>query len=172
MILASSERGQPRRRAQPAAGAQEASWRTGRENLPKPHRATRPRGAGGVLIVDDEPINRLVLHAMLEEHGLRVAEAASGEDALQMLAAERFDLILLDVRMPGIDGIEVLARLRRETGPSQDAPVVAVTGDTSRTVEEYRSLGFARVIAKPISFAAVEAAVRSHPRPAEPRSFR
>ncbi len=65
-----------------------------------------------VLVVDDEPHIRAVLRGYLEADGYRVLEAATGEQALDLLRRDPADLVLLDVMLPGIDGLEVLRRLR------------------------------------------------------------
>jgi CheY-like chemotaxis protein len=65
-----------------------------------------------VLIVDDEPAIRRALRPPLLELGFQVAEASRGEEALQMLRAAVYDVVLLDVNMPGIGGVETLRRIR------------------------------------------------------------
>ncbi|HVM40286.1 MAG TPA: response regulator, partial [Acidimicrobiia bacterium] len=67
-----------------------------------------------ILVVDDEPDPRLVVRIALEGEGHDVIEAASGEEALEVLNTEHVELVLLDIRMPGIDGWEVLRRLKAE----------------------------------------------------------
>lgn len=104
-----------------------------------------------VLIVDDEPVNRLVLLAMLEGFGATVVEAANGFEALNALKRDAYDLLLLDIHMPELSGIEVAARVRAEPGPNREIPIVAVTGDTSRTLNEYLTLGFDGLVEKPIT---------------------
>lgn len=87
---------------------------------------------GAVLIVDDEPDVRLVARVILEAVGYDVHEAESGEAALAALGDGYLpDVMLLDVRMPGIDGWEVLRRLRSEPGHLSDLPVVVFTADIS-----------------------------------------
>ncbi len=76
-----------------------------------------------VLVVDDEPHIRAVLRGYLEADGYRVLESASGEDAIDVVRREPPELVLLDVMLPGIDGLEVLRRLRTWT----QVPVVLVT---------------------------------------------
>lgn len=93
-----------------------------------------------VLVVDDRGVNRAVGLAMLAELGFTAEAAAGGEEALEMLQERRFDAVLLDCEMPGIDGIETCRRLRgREAAaaPGQRLPVIAVTAhrrpeDTAR----------------------------------------
>jgi CheY-like chemotaxis protein len=112
-------------------------------------------GALTVLIVDDEPVNRLVLARMVEHFGSQPCEAANGAEALALLEAQKFDLVLMDIHMPQMSGIQALERLRTGGGPNHDIPVVAVTGDTTRTRPEYLALGFDDYATKPISLAAV-----------------
>jgi class 3 adenylate cyclase len=69
---------------------------------------------GHVLVVDDNPFNREVLARRLQRQGHVVAEAVNGRQALDMLAAEHFDLVLLDILMPELNGLEALARLKAD----------------------------------------------------------
>ncbi|MDE2486606.1 MAG: response regulator [Alphaproteobacteria bacterium] len=104
-----------------------------------------------VLAVDDNAVNLLVLEQMLTTFGAHVAKASSGREALEALAAEAFDIVLLDIQMPEMTGIEVLERLRGAAGPNRHAPVVALTADvTSGGRERYFELGFTEHAAKPI----------------------
>ena len=91
----------------------------------------RPRVAASgrqqsVLVVDDDPAIRRFIMDALEEGGYRVRAAAEGASALASVEAERPDLILLDVRMPGINGWDVLNQLRSAAGPY--CPIVIMTG--------------------------------------------
>lgn len=81
-----------------------------------------------ILVVDDDRVNRMVLQKMLERRGLQVACAESGEQALQMAKASRFDLVLMDWQMPGMGGGEATRALRGLTGYAK-VPVVALTGN-------------------------------------------
>jgi two-component system KDP operon response regulator KdpE len=76
-----------------------------------------------ILIVDDEPQIRRVMRTTLTSHGYSVVEASSGEEALEKLRAERPDLIILDVNMPGISGLETCAEIRT----SSDVPIIMLT---------------------------------------------
>lgn len=79
--------------------------------------------AGTILIVDDEPQIRRVMRTTLSSHGYSVVEAASGGEALEKLRAARPDLIILDVNMPGISGLETCAEIRT----SSDVPIIMLT---------------------------------------------
>jgi signal transduction histidine kinase/ActR/RegA family two-component response regulator len=103
-----------------------------------------------VLLVDDNAINRLVARAFLETTGALVTEADSGAAALDLFAAGRFDLVLLDAHMPVMGGEETLHRLRGLAGGG--APVVALTADAMQGDEaRYRAMGMDGYVAKPVS---------------------
>jgi two-component system KDP operon response regulator KdpE len=76
-----------------------------------------------ILIVDDEPQIRRVMRTTLSSQGYSVIEAKSGEEALEKLRAERTDLILLDVNMPGMSGLDTCRAIRRTT----DVPIIMLT---------------------------------------------
>jgi len=88
-----------------------------------------------ILIVDDDSINRELLHAYLEGEGHELLDAASGEEALQIALAQPPDMVLLDVMMPGIDGFETAARLKQRAG-SEFLPIILLTslGDQASRV--------------------------------------
>jgi CheY-like chemotaxis protein len=113
-------------------------------------------GSLTVLIVDDEPVNRLVLGRMVEHFGSHPVEVASGAEALDVLHSQKVDLVLMDIHMPQMSGIQTVERLRAGSSPNRDVPVVAVTGDTTRDRPEYIALGFDDYATKPISLAAVQ----------------
>ena len=69
-----------------------------------------------VLTVDDSPTIRIFLHGLLSLHGAQVDEASSGREALEMLAKGKYDLVLLDLLLPDVDGIQVLRGLRERDG--------------------------------------------------------
>ncbi|MEP7112537.1 MAG: diguanylate cyclase [Ilumatobacteraceae bacterium] len=86
--------------------------------------------AGRILVADDSLVVRTVVTDQLEEEGYEVVQAEDGETALALCAIEKPDAILLDIEMPGLDGNEVLVRLKADTALS-DIPVVFLTGRTS-----------------------------------------
>lgn len=90
--------------------------------------------AARILVVDDSRLVTDIVKMRLEAVGYRVSLAHSGEEALEMIHTERPDLLVLDIRLPGIDGYEVCRRLRQDPDPAvRDLPVIALTSmdDTS-----------------------------------------
>ena len=100
-----------------------------------------------ILVVDDEPMNHKVLEFILkDEEAYKMACVESGPEALEMLERETFDLIMLDVLMPGMDGFETLKRIREK----YQTPVVLMTADkTLGAFEEFAELGWGDYVTKP-----------------------
>lgn len=104
-----------------------------------------------VLCIDDNPRNLFVLAGLLRAAGHTATECASGPEALDLLRERKFDVVLLDMVMPGMDGLDVLARLREEGGPNAATPVIACTANVlPDQIAAYLKAGTAEVIAKPI----------------------
>jgi PAS domain S-box-containing protein len=120
--------------------------------IPEPPANDQPELQGrDILCIDDNPRNLYVLGAMLRAAGHRTIECASGPEALDILAQRKFDVILLDMVMPDMDGLDVLARLREGGGLNAGTPVIACTANVlPDQVEAYRKAGTAGVLAKPI----------------------
>lgn len=104
-----------------------------------------------VLHVDDDPMNLRVVEEILTAFHHTSVKATSGAEALQHLAEQSFDVVLMDIHMPGMSGIQTLERLRAAPGPERHTPVIALTADiVSRQPREYVALGFNDFVAKPI----------------------
>jgi two-component system nitrogen regulation response regulator NtrX len=102
-----------------------------------------------ILIVDDEPSIQTTLRGVLEDEGYRVTTAGSGEAAARLVAEETPDLVFLDIWMPGMDGLETLAELKRVR---PEAPVIMISGHaTIETAVKATRLGAYDFIEKPLS---------------------
>ncbi len=112
-----------------------------------------------ILIVDDEPGIRTLLAQILEDEGYEAAAVGSGEEALAALERELYDLILLDIALPGMDGVEVLRRLRRA---GHAIPVIVISGHASaeQAVAAVRE-GAEDFMEKPLSYDRVLVSVRN-----------
>jgi PAS domain S-box-containing protein len=104
-----------------------------------------------VLLVDDNRINRHVGRLMLQPLGVKVIEAENGREALDLLAGNEIDLVLLDVHMPVMDGIETLGHIRASSEPWSKLPIIAVTADAmSGDREDLLKRGMDSYLSKPI----------------------
>ncbi|HEX8660491.1 MAG TPA: ATP-binding protein, partial [Brevundimonas sp.] len=104
------------------------------------------------LIVDDHEINQRAFGVLLEAIGAQVSVADSGEAALRLLAVESFDLVLMDVNMAGLSGIETTRRIRAGDGCNREVPIIAVTGSVEPgDVALYLAAGMDRVVPKPVT---------------------
>ena len=117
-----------------------------------------------ILVVDDTPMNITVAVALLKSTEVNIDTATSGEDALSLTQAMPYDLILLDQRMPSMDGIETLSLIRsQKDGANSKTPVVCLTADAVIGARErYLSEGFTDYLTKPINSQSLERMLISH----------
>ncbi len=114
-----------------------------------------------ILIVDDEPSLRLLCREVLQSDGVKCDEACDGPEALAAVQAESYDLVLLDVRMPSMLGVEVLRRLR-ETPPSPHLKVIMCSGETAPDeMAQMLLAGADDYLTKPFSVVQLQARVKS-----------
>ena len=102
-----------------------------------------------VLVVDDNPVNRELARAVLEPFGATVIDAEDGAAGVASAQVQRFDVILMDIRMPGLDGPAALTQIRAAQGPNRKTPILAFTADADLGRLE-REDGFDGVVRKPI----------------------
>lgn len=111
------------------------------------------------LLVEDNAIMRVLLSSMLMRRGYDVVEVDCGDKALPLLADGNFDLIVLDVMLPGLSGIELCHVLREDLG-QVDLPVIGVTGlTTAENIAHMKLAGFNDVLLKPLDSEALDAAL-------------
>ncbi len=116
-------------------------------SAPKP--ASQPRSE--VLAAEDHPANRLVLQAPLEPLGVAVSFVENGREAVDAVAASAYDLVLMDVNMPVMDGVSALEAIRQFPGPEARTPVHMVTANVfEEDVRRYLAAGADGVLKKPI----------------------
>jgi CheY-like chemotaxis protein len=113
-----------------------------------------------ILVVDDDPRLLHVVSMYLTIEGYEVATANDGEEALRHVDERPPDLIILDVMMPGMDGLEACRRLKRDPG-TRSIPVLMFTAlSREEDIEEGRSAGADRFINKPFSLIGLQAVIR------------
>ncbi|MCA9664568.1 MAG: response regulator [Myxococcales bacterium] len=122
-----------------------------------------------VLVVEDNPVNRQVMHAMLDKLGHRVRLTRNGAEALDALEAERFDVVLMDCQMPVLDGYAATRALRSKEADGPHVPVVAMTahalpGERERCL----AAGMDDYVAKPIGIEQLQRLINGFPRRSRP----
>ncbi len=129
-------------------------------SLPEAVQATPPATGQQVLLVDDIAMNRDVIGAFLCNGGYAVRSAERGEEAVRLASETRFDLILMDVRMPEIDGLEATRRIRALPPPHGQIPILALTAYAfPEQVAQCRQVGMDGYIAKPVDYSVLMQAV-------------
>ena len=105
-----------------------------------------------VLFIEDDRMNRRVVRDMLDVAGATMVEAENAEDGLKMVEAQDFDMLLVDLRMPGMDGITAIRHIRARDDAKARVPIIVVTADTAIDLRE-RCLeaGADEVIFKPVA---------------------
>ena len=104
---------------------------------------------GSILVVDDEPAMRLLLSSVLKDEGHDVTAAASGEEALQLIAKRHYHLVLTDLKMPGISGLDLLEQVKRDD-PGTAVIILTAFGSVESAVEAMR-MGAVHYLLKPLS---------------------
>ncbi|WP_284616511.1 ATP-binding protein [Aquabacterium humicola] len=131
--------------------------------------------AGGlrVLVAEDHPVNRLYLGALLERLGHHGHQVGNGLEAVQAMREQPFDLVLMDVHMPVMDGVTATEAIRALPAPASRIPIIALTADVfADTRERCLRAGIDEVMTKPVSLEALSALFARHagapPQPAHP----
>ena len=122
-----------------------------------------------ILIVDDTRMNLTVAIGLLSKTRMKIDTATSGEGALEMTRSAAYDLILMDQRMPGMDGLETMRRIReQENGLNRETPVICMTADAVQGARErYLAEGFTDYISKPIDSKELELMMKKYLPPAK-----
>ena len=133
---------------------------------------TDPTGRRLILIVEDNDKNLKLMRDILQFHGYRTVEATTADQGIAISVRDRPDLVLMDVRLPGMDGLAALKTLRADPRTAR-IPVVAVTASVMPDERDaFRAAGFDGFIAKPIDVRAfpgqIQGYLASEPQPSEP----
>lgn len=114
-----------------------------------------------ILVVDDDMLARMTAVQCVKQQGHRVSTAEGGAKALEMLNADRFDLILLDLLMPDIDGLEVLTKIKGDP-ELRDTPVIMVSGaEETESITKCIESGAAGHLPKPLDPTLLAAQIRT-----------
>ncbi|MDZ4365035.1 response regulator [Brevundimonas sp.] len=104
-----------------------------------------------VLHADDHVANRLLVQEILISVGHQPLACCGGEEALELLDRHAVDVVLMDINMPGLNGIDAVGRLRRGRSRARHVPVIALTSELRRSVADYQTLGFTDFVSKPFA---------------------
>ena len=115
-----------------------------------------------VLVVEDNEFNRVIIREMLTKDGHEVVEARDGIEGIALAAGRRFDLILMDISMPRVDGLQAAQSILSGQGASRQTPIVAMTAHAmAEEAERFRAGGMVQVLVKPITREALKAALQA-----------
>ena len=125
--------------------------------LPRPVDLSRPIR---VLVVDDNAANRELARLFLSGVGAEISEATNGSEAVQMAQALPYDVVLMDIQMPVLDGYGALRQIRGAQGPNDSTPILAFTANAdAQSAARLVAAGFDDVVGKPVEPATLIAAV-------------
>ena len=120
-----------------------------------------------VLIVDDNDFNRELVKDILEDEDITVYEAEDGSSAIELLESEQaddIDVVLMDMRMPGMDGIETTKIIRTKNGKCMEVPIIAMTADGFETdIGMLQKAGMNGLISKPVDVNTLVGEVQRRP---------
>ena len=109
-----------------------------------------------ILFIEDDAMNRRVVRDMLDVAGATMAEADRAEEGLRRIDEEDFDVVLVDLRMPGMDGLEAIGRIRAREDAKRNLPLIVVTADTALDLRERCiAAGADEVLFKPVAMEAL-----------------
>ena len=130
----------------------------------EPYRESFRAPNARILIVDDTRMNLMVAVGLLDKTEIRIDTAGSGADAVKAAGSTAYDLILMDQRMPGMDGTEALRHIRgQDGGASRNAPVICMTADAVQGARDrYLAEGFTDYLSKPIDYKTLEEMLKKH----------
>jgi len=128
------------------------------DTLPQYLRATT---ALRILVAEDNLTNQEMLENMITQIGHKASIVKNGYEAVSALKHEKFDLVLMDISMPGLDGVGATEQIRALSGDQRKIPIIAVTGSLSKgALELYKSMGMNDCVAKPIQIAELGEAIK------------
>jgi DNA-binding response OmpR family regulator len=121
-----------------------------------------PTAARSLLLVEDDALNRDLLTRRLQRHGFRVTSVNDGIAALQLLVQQSYDLVLLDVMLPELSGLEIL-RIVRQTQSRTQLPIILITAlDSTQDIVDGLEFGANDYVTKPFDFTEVLGRIEAH----------
>ncbi|MCR4806410.1 MAG: response regulator [Lachnospiraceae bacterium] len=133
-------------------------------NVRQPYKASFTAPDAHILIVDDTNVNLLVVESLLRDTKIRIDTAHSGSEAVSLCGENKYDLVIMDQRMPNMDGTEALGHIRsQKDGANRDTPIICMSADAVIGARErYIAEGFDDYLSKPINSHELEQALTKH----------
>jgi CheY-like chemotaxis protein len=127
---------------------------------PTPHRQPAPRSGHRILLAEDVEINQEIARSMLEQAGYAVDVASNGAEAVRAVQDGSYDLVLMDVQMPEMDGLQATEHIRALSGPVSRIPIIAMTANVyAEQVASFIKAGMNDHVGKPFKRDALLATV-------------
>ena len=137
--------------------------------------STAARGATGeisprkILLAEDVELNRYLFQTVLTKQGHHVTTAEDGAQAVERARRERFDIILMDIQMPRVDGVEATRRIRSSEGLNRDTPIIALTANVLPAEQQkYLAAGMSACVSKPVDWDQLSRTIAQHSPAHEP----
>ncbi|WP_461211187.1 response regulator [Desulfocurvus sp. DL9XJH121] len=115
-----------------------------------------------ILLAEDECVTRESARITLEDHGHRVTAVTNGAAALEAFSGQPFDIVFMDIKMPGMDGLEATRRIRAAEDQAQRVPIIALSGFSHGELPEYESAGIDDLIEKPFKYTQLLSTLRRY----------
>lgn len=136
--------------------------------MPEPAPGAPPATGLKILLVEDNEINRLVARDMLLKDGHAVLEAHDGREGVHCANLQQFDVILMDISMPDVDGVTATSIIRQADGPNRTTPIIALTAHALREdTDRFLAAGITDILIKPLSIAGLRKALTVSASPAD-----
>ncbi len=147
---------------EPVEVVPDSGWR-GSQAMPLEASEPQPVQPLDVLVTDDHPVNRKFIHALLAQLGHRVSFAEDGQQALDLVRRQRYDLVLMDVHMPVLDGLAATRAIRSLDGEASRTRIVALTADAfTESRQRVFDAGMDDFLAKPVQIEEIEQLFKRH----------
>jgi CheY-like chemotaxis protein len=115
-----------------------------------------------ILVAEDNQVNQLLMASLLKKLGHQFDLVGDGAAAVEAVQNKQYDVVLMDVQMPGVDGVEATHRIRKLDGPAQETPVIALTANAmAGDRERYLAAGMNGYVSKPIDLGELTSAIDS-----------
>lgn len=116
-----------------------------------------------IIVAEDSSVIQNLTKKILSQLNYEISSVKNGQQVLDLLAKDEYGLVLLDIHMPVMDGMECARQIRNSTGSNQQIPIVAITGNANNyTMEDFEEVGINAFIPKPLNYDSVVEMVKKY----------